>query len=117
MVLYAINTVVPQTFAGRLFTCFYALTGVCCLGIALGILGSHIVATEEKAVEQTSNVAKKRLLSLFSAPKAAEVAQLEADDEQYKSLEEKTKERELFLDEAIPDAKPNPRKYSTQSCC
>ena len=67
-------TVVPQTAAGRLFTCVYGLTGVCCLGIALGILGSHIVATEEKAVEQTSDVAKKRLLSLFSASKSSEMA-------------------------------------------
>jgi len=58
---------VPETMAGRVFTIVYALTGVCFLGIALGILGNHLVETQEAAVEQTSMVAKKRLLSLFSS--------------------------------------------------
>ena len=58
---------VPQSAAGRVFTCLYALAGVCVLGIVLGVLGNHMVEAEEAAVERTSTMAKKRLLSLFSA--------------------------------------------------
>ncbi|KAL7573533.1 hypothetical protein ACA910_008674 [Epithemia clementina (nom. ined.)] len=64
---------VPDSFSGRIFTCLYALAGVCFLGIALGVLGNHMVEAQEAAVEQTSTVAKKRILSLFGAEQAAEV--------------------------------------------
>jgi hypothetical protein len=33
---------VPDTYAGRVFTCFFALSGVACLGIALGVVGMPI---------------------------------------------------------------------------
>ena len=58
---------VPDSFGGRLFTCIYALSGVCFLGIALGVLGNRVIEAQEAAVEQTSTAAKKRLLNLFSS--------------------------------------------------
>ena len=58
---------VPDSFGGRIFTCIFALSGVCFLGIALGVLGNRVVEAQEAAVEQTSAAAKKRLLTLFSS--------------------------------------------------
>ncbi|EEC44725.1 predicted protein, partial [Phaeodactylum tricornutum CCAP 1055/1] len=48
----------PDTYAGRIFTCIFALSGVACLGIALGVIGNHIIEAQETAVSQTSALAK-----------------------------------------------------------
>lgn len=57
----------PDTYAGRIFTCIFALSGVACLGIALGVIGNHIIEAQETAVSQTSALAKARVLTLFSS--------------------------------------------------
>jgi hypothetical protein len=58
---------VPDTYAGRIFTCFFALSGVAFLGIALGVLGSNIVEAEQRAVEQAGEISKHNLVTLFTS--------------------------------------------------
>lgn len=50
----------------KMFTCFYALAGVTCLGIAIGVVGSNMVETEERAIQDASQAAKNRAMALFS---------------------------------------------------
>jgi hypothetical protein len=40
----------PNTQLARIFTCVYALAGVACLGVALGVLGNRMVELESKAM-------------------------------------------------------------------
>ena len=56
----------PQTPAGKVFTCFFALSGVAFLGIALGVVGNNLIEAEEKTMSQTKDLAKQRVMSLFS---------------------------------------------------
>lgn len=55
----------PTTRAGQVFTCFYTVTGVACLGIALGVLGSNLVEAQEKLVAQADELMKVQVLSVF----------------------------------------------------
>jgi hypothetical protein len=58
---------VPDTYAGRIFTCFFALSGVAFLGIALGVVGNNIIEAEHMAVKQAGEISKHHILiSLFS---------------------------------------------------
>lgn len=67
--------VVPLSRAARLFTCFYSLLGVAFLGIALGILGNHVIEAERAAVDQARKLSKDRAMSLFaSTPKSQHAA-------------------------------------------
>lgn len=59
--------VVPDTYPGRIFTCFFALSGVAFLGIALGIMGNKIIEAEHKAMEQAGEISKYRVVTLFSS--------------------------------------------------
>jgi hypothetical protein len=55
----------PTTRAGQLFTCLYTVTGVACLGIALGVLGSNLVEAQDKLVAQADELMKVQVLSVF----------------------------------------------------
>jgi hypothetical protein len=57
---------VPDTHAGRIFTCFFTLSGVICLGIALGVVGNNLVEAQAKAVERAGEISKYRVTTLFS---------------------------------------------------
>lgn len=57
----------PRTEASMMFTCLYALTGVACLGIALGILGSNLIEAQEKALSTAGELSKYQVLSVFDA--------------------------------------------------
>jgi hypothetical protein len=57
---------VPDTYAGRIFTCFFALSGVAFLGIALGVVGNNIIEAEHMAVKQAGEISKHHMLTLFS---------------------------------------------------
>lgn len=58
---------VPDSYISRVFTCFFALSGVACLGIAIGVIGNNVVEAQEKAVEQTKKMAQSRVLNLFGS--------------------------------------------------
>lgn len=58
---------VPTTEASMMFTCFYALMGVACLGIALGILGSNLIDAQEKALATAAELSRYQVLSVFDA--------------------------------------------------
>jgi hypothetical protein len=60
---------VPDTYAGRVFTCFFALSGVACLGIALGVVGNNIIEAEHMAVKQAGQMSKYRMVTLLSSAK------------------------------------------------
>ena len=62
---------VPLSRPARLFTCFYALAGVACLGIALGILGNSVIEAERNAMDRARNLSQSRALSLFQPAAAA----------------------------------------------
>jgi hypothetical protein len=57
----------PKSKASMMFTCLYALTGVACLGIALGILGSNLIDAQEKALSTARELSKYQVLSVFDA--------------------------------------------------
>lgn len=59
--------IVPTTDASRLFTAFFALSGVACLGIALGVLGSNLVEAHTKAIDQASQLSRYQVMSLFDS--------------------------------------------------
>ena len=56
----------PSTEGGRIFCCFFALTGICVLGIALGILGSKMIEGKIKAIKQAEQKLTKDVIKLFS---------------------------------------------------
>ena len=59
--------IVPSTDASRLFTAFFALSGVACLGVALGVLGSNLVEAQTTALEQASELSQYQVMSLFDS--------------------------------------------------
>ena len=66
--------IVPTTQASRMFTAFFALSGVACLGIALGVLGSNLVEAQAMAIDQASELSQYQVMSLFdSSQKVGEV--------------------------------------------
>jgi hypothetical protein len=60
---------VPDTYEGRIFTCFFALSGVAFLGIALGVVGNNIIEAEHMAVKQAEEMSKHKMVTLFSSTK------------------------------------------------
>ena len=56
----------PQSHAARFFTCAYALAGVTCLGIAIGVVSSNVAEAQEHALQEAKDQAKKRALALFT---------------------------------------------------
>jgi potassium channel subfamily K len=57
---------VPDTYEGRIFTCFFALSGVAFLGIALGVVGNNIIEAEHMAVKQAGEISKHHMITLFA---------------------------------------------------
>jgi potassium channel subfamily K len=58
----------PTHALSKVFTCIYALSGVACLGLALGVLGNNLVDSQEKAARQAEAVCKYDALTLFDVP-------------------------------------------------
>lgn len=83
---FSAGDLVPDSSMGRIFTVFYAFSGVACLGIAIGVLGTNVVEAQEAAVQRASNLAKTRVMTFFdSSPDATmelenEEADLEAEE-------------------------------------
>ncbi|CAB9507947.1 Two pore potassium channel [Seminavis robusta] len=57
--------VVPDTKMSRMFTCFWALSGVACLGIALGVLGSNIIEVSTKEEKKIKQKHGDNVISMF----------------------------------------------------
>ncbi|GKY91610.1 hypothetical protein MPSEU_000132900 [Mayamaea pseudoterrestris] len=60
---------VPETPAAKIFTMFYAASGVAWLSVVIGVLGSNIVEAQELAIDRTNRQWKRKALDLF--PKSA----------------------------------------------
>jgi potassium channel subfamily K len=56
----------PSTKGGRIFCCFFALTGICVLGIALGVVGSKMFEGKVKSLKRAEQKLTKDVLKLFS---------------------------------------------------
>ena len=56
----------PTTRGGRIFCCFFALAGVCVLGIALGIIGSKIIESEVETFEKAEQRMTTKVFGIFS---------------------------------------------------
>mmetsp|Transcript_23894 Transcript_23894/g.34952 ORF Transcript_23894/g.34952 Transcript_23894/m.34952 type:complete len:428 (+) Transcript_23894:129-1412(+) len=57
--------VIPSTFAGRLFTCIFGLGGIAFIGAALTAIGSMIMESEVKAIEEAQRASRRRLMNIF----------------------------------------------------
>ncbi len=57
---------VPDTHLARVFTCFFSVSGVICLGFIIGAVGNTVIETQEKALEKADQLTKQRLLALVS---------------------------------------------------
>lgn len=57
--------VVPDSEKARWFTCFWALSGVASLGIALGVLGSNLIVVHEQHMEKAQVQRQSRVIGLF----------------------------------------------------
>lgn len=57
--------VVPDSPKARWFTCFWALSGVASLGIALGVLGSNLIVVHEQHMEKAQVSRQDRVIGLF----------------------------------------------------
>lgn len=56
----------PDTPRARLFTCFWALSGVACLGIALGVLGTQLIAVAESEKKKATHKQQKEVIGMFN---------------------------------------------------
>lgn len=57
--------VVPQSDAGRAFTCFFGLGGIGFLGLAIATLGSNLALAEKQAIEQAERASRERVIDIF----------------------------------------------------
>jgi hypothetical protein len=63
----------PDTYAGRVFTCFFAISGVASLGIALGVVGRNtIIGAEHMTVKPAGEFSKHRTMTLFSSAETSD---------------------------------------------
>lgn len=56
----------PTNRGGRIFCCFFALAGVCVLGIALGIVGSKIIESEVETLDKAEQNLANKMLGIFA---------------------------------------------------
>jgi len=54
--------ITPGTVSGKWFTCLFAMVGVAMLGIALGVIGSHIVELDLMRITEIMESQRKHLL-------------------------------------------------------
>ena len=73
--------IVPDDYASRAFTVAYAFSGVAFLGVALGVLGTNVVETQEAAVLKTSEIAKTRVMALFASPEEEDKLESEMEEQ------------------------------------
>jgi potassium channel subfamily K, other eukaryote len=65
---------IPLSHAARFFTCVYALSGVTCLGIAIGVVSANIAEARDKAVREAKEKDKVRALALFRTDSMARLS-------------------------------------------
>lgn len=58
--------VTPDTPTSRIFTCFWSCSGVACLGVALGILGSNLVDTSQQGAKQSKEKHRDDVIGMFN---------------------------------------------------
>lgn len=63
----------PTNNGARLFTCFFALSGIGFLGIALGVIGNNMIEAQRTALEKATKISKNNTMALFKP-------ELEQDD-------------------------------------
>jgi hypothetical protein len=56
---------IPTTHASMIFTSVYALTGVACLGIALGVIGSRLLDAQDTVMKRADQLLQGQVLSVF----------------------------------------------------
>lgn len=58
----------PSNDTSRVFTALYAVGGVSCLGVALGVLGSNLIKSQERAMERAGNMSRTQVMIMFTTP-------------------------------------------------
>lgn len=71
--------IVPTSDASRLFTALFALSGVACLGVALGVLGSNLLEAQTRAMDQASELSQRQVMSLFDSSEEHSDAKTETE--------------------------------------
>ena len=59
--------IVPDNDIARIFTCIYALSGVACAGVALGVVGNNLINAQDEALKQAKRWKQSRVMGLFRA--------------------------------------------------
>jgi hypothetical protein len=59
------DDIIPTTQASMIFTSVYALTGVACLGIALGVIGSRLLDAQDAVMKRADHLLQGQVLSVF----------------------------------------------------
>jgi hypothetical protein len=77
---------IPTTPASMIFTCIYAMVGVTCLGIALGIIGSNLMDAQDRIKKKADTLMQTKALSFFG--------EQEQDDDDDTLEEEEDAQRE-----------------------
>ena len=89
----------------RLFTCVWALSGVACLGIALGVLGSELVEVAEQDKKKAKDQHKAEMIDMFNTPSDAKSNRRDdGTTSQWSDLSEKGVEDDIGLDNDEADS-------------
>ena len=92
----------------RLFTCVWALSGVACLGIALGVLGSELVEVAEQDKKKARDKHKAEMIDMFNATSGAKSNATGRRDDgttsQWSDLSQKGVEDDLDTDDEETDS-------------
>ena len=57
----------PDNDLARIVTCIYALCGVACVGVALGVIGNNVVAAQEDAIRQANKWNESTLMEVLES--------------------------------------------------
>ena len=55
----------PSTLAGKVFTCFFGLSGLAFLGAAISTIGSSLIGKEEELMQKAEEASRKRIKDIM----------------------------------------------------
>jgi potassium channel subfamily K len=92
----------PSNAASKLFTCFFGIVGITCLGTAVATIGGQFIQAEIEAVNVSRHASRSRLVKLFDGmPKVLKHYRGEARQEQLKALQAAQEEVKQKLEKPI----------------
>ena len=108
---------VPDTTDARIFTCFWALSGVACLGISLGVVGSNLIDVHETKRIKVQHESNNKVIGLFDAHGGDKTTKNNNSNNvanTYISIEEG--KRRIMYD-YLEDDNDDRQERATEQCC